>query len=107
MTRKSSSNKLNKPIVKAKFDDVKLNSNYKNQTIHQNNNSQSMADTLKTGLSFGIGQGIGHSIGNSIGKMFESKSDTKYDPKSIELYEQCIKEKFQEGVCKSYLVEIN
>ena len=95
-----------------------------NRLNKQENKSQigsTMFDALKTGFGFGIGSSIAHSVIDKVTKT-ENNVDTfkqciddankpvfnsEYESESIKLYKKCLCDRFQEGICKSYLIKLN
>ena len=127
MTRKSSMiNKNYKTNLKKKDIEKKEVENRPSNHI-----GSTMFDALKTGFGFGVGSSIAHSVidkftkteptsktENNAEPVFDSLQQciddanksvfsSEYESESVKAYKQCLCNKFQEGVCKSYLIKLN
>ena len=112
MTRKSLITSNNK---------LKKNSKKEIENKPSNHIGSTMFDALKSGFGFGIGSSIAHSVIDKVTKTennvntFQQCIDdanklvfnSEYESESIKAYKKCLCDRFQEGVCKSYLIKLN
>jgi hypothetical protein len=116
MTRKSLITSNNK---------LKKNSKKEVENKPSNHIGSTMFDALKTGFGFGIGSSIAHSVIDKVTKTENNAEpnintfqqcindadkpvfNSEYESESVKAYKQCLCNKFQEGVCKSYLIKLN